>query len=136
MKSLGIIWTVAINLIAVGVALAIFNSLSGKFEIIIVSICVLIYINLQALAMRVAMNAGTQAFYIAEEFRIIKSRLPKRKTLEDEILGEIDDEEEIRSEEIDQSREKFEKAKTKMAINDGFLLLVYIIVIWNLLSII
>ena len=156
MKSLGYIWVVVINLVAVGAVFAIYDALTDSFEIIVVSLLVLIYINIQAFLMRYSITTGQQALFQAKQFIRIKHLIRGGQTgrssgqelfekyeriAEDhpELVhdfgdpeGEADDEEE--EEELSAATEQFNKGKNKMAITDGFLLLIYVIVLWNLIS--
>ena len=124
MRYLGYIWTVVINLIAVAVALAIFSNLYSKFEIIVIALLGLIYISIQGFVMMYGKTTAELVFGLDGEFRRIRSML--RSDIND---GEIEKKE---LEEVEAAKKKVSHAAVKMYINIFFMVVVYIIILWNL----
>ncbi len=123
-KWAGYAWTVIVNLITIGVVLGIYSNLYQSFEIIVVSILILIYLSIQTFAMTYGNATVDTAFAMNFEFQRMRKLLQKNQTEEDE------DE----KEEIQEVRKKVDKAKVKMYINAGFAFVIYIIALGNIFN--
>lgn len=116
-------WTVIVNIFIVFVVLAIFSSVYGDFETIIISIAVLIYLNLNSFAALWGWQKQQELFALNDEFKKIRALL-KEKIDEDD--------EEYEKEQLENSKNKFKKQQVKFYINIGFAFLIYIIALLNL----
>lgn len=112
-------WTVIVNLITIGVVFAIYDNVYASFEIIVVSLLILIYLSFQSFSMIYGKITTANAFILDGEFKRI------RKLLKDEP-----DEYEV--EEIQEAKKKVDKAMIKMYINAGFLFIIYLITLFQL----
>lgn len=112
-------WTVIQNLIVIGVIFAIYGSIYASFEVIVVSLLILIYLSLQGFSMIYGKTSVETAFALDAEFKRI------RKLLKDEP-------EEYETEEIQEAKKKVDRMMVKMYINSGFLFLIYLITLWHL----
>jgi hypothetical protein len=86
-KYLGYIWTTIINFVSVGVLMAIYGSLSDHFQIIVVSILALIYINIIWLHVQLKMSLGFLGLGLFTEIRRIK---PKASQLRPEQIEQME----------------------------------------------
>lgn len=120
-KWLGYAWTVIVNLITIGVALAIYSKVYTSFEIIVVSLLILIYLSFQNFAMIYGKTTVETAFALDEEFKRI------RRLLKDEL-------DECKTEEMQEAKKKIDKAMIKMYINAAFLFIIYLIALFHLFS--
>lgn len=118
-KWLSYAWTVVVNLITVGVVFAIYDNVYASFEIIVVSLLILIYLSFQSFSMIYGKTTAETAFALDGEFKRI------RKLLKDEPN-------EYEAEEIQEAKKKVDKAMVKMYINAGFLFIIYLIALFNL----
>ncbi len=125
-KYLGYVWAVIINLITLGVVIAIYSSLYDSFEIISISILILIYLSIQTFAMTYGNATIENVFLMHAEFERLRKLLRKN--------DEMEEDEEFEKEEIKEARKKTNKAKVKMYINAGFAFIIYVIAIFNLLG--
>lgn len=125
-KHLGYIWAVIVNLITIGVVLGIYSNLYQSFEVIVVSLLILIYLSIQTFAMTYGNATIETAFSMNFEFQRIRKLVQKNQIDEDE--------EEDEKEEIQEARKKVDKAKIKMYINAGFAFIIYIIALWNIFN--
>ncbi len=122
---LGYGWTITVNIFIVFVVLAIFNSIYGTFETVIVSIAIFIYLNLNSFSSVWGFQKQEELFGLIEEFKKIR-KLLKEKT------NEYD--EEYEKEELEKVKSKSKKQRVKFYINIGFAALIYIITLLNLLG--
>lgn len=116
---IGYVWTVIINLITIGVVLAIYGKVYESFEIIVVSILILIYLSFQGFSMIYGQTITAAAFGLDTEFKRI------RKLLKDEPNK-------YEKEEIQEAKKKVDKATIKMYINAAFLFIIYLIALFHL----
>lgn len=116
---LGYAWTVVVNLITIGVVLAIYGKVYESFEIIVVSILILIYLSFQGFSMIYGQTIAATAFGLDTEFKRI------RKLLKDEPNR-------YEKEEIQEAKKKVDKATIKMYINAAFLFIIYLIALFQL----
>jgi len=123
-KYLSYAWTVIVNLITIGVVLGIYSNLYQSFEVIVVSLLILIYLSIQTFAMTYGNATIDTAFSMNFEFQRIRKSVQKNQIDEDE--------EENEREEIQEARKKVDKAKIKMYINAGFAFIIYIIALFNI----
>ena len=86
-KYLGYLWTTIINLVSLGVLIAIYSSLSDHFQIIVVSILALIYINVIWLHVQFKMSLGLLGLGLFTEIRRIK---PKASPLRPEQIEQME----------------------------------------------
>lgn len=112
-------WTGIVNLITIGVVLAIYGKVYENFEIIIVSILILIYLSFQGFSMIYGQTIMATAFGLDTEFKRI------RKLLKDEPNRD-------EKEEIQEAKKKVNKATIKMYINAAFLFIIYLIALFHL----
>lgn len=117
-------WTALINLITLGVVIGIFSSLYESFEIIVVSLLVLIYLSLQTFAMSFGQIQINNTFLFAQQFRRVRQLIQK------DNLNSY--EEDAEKEETKEAKDKADKLTIKMYINAGFAFIFYIIALWNL----
>ena len=123
-KYLSYIWTVIDNLITIGVVLGIYSNPYQSFEIIVVSLLILIYLSIQTFAMTYGNATIDTAFSMNFEFQRIRKLVQK---------NEIDkDEEENEKEKIQEARKKVDNSKVKMYINACFASIIYIIVLFHI----
>ena len=125
-KYLGYAWTVIVNFITIGVVLGIYSNLYQSFEVIVVSLLILIYLSIQTFAMTYGNATIDTAFSMNFEFQRIRKLVQKNQIDEDEDENE--------REEIQEARKKVDKAKIKMYINAGFAFIIYIIALWNIFN--
>lgn len=118
-KWLGYIWTVIVNLITIGVVIAIYDNVYGNFETIVVSLLILIYLGFQSFSMIYGKTTAETAFALDGEFKRI------RRLLKDEP-------DEYEAEEIQEAKKKVDKAMVKMYINAAFLFIIYLIALFSL----
>jgi hypothetical protein len=114
---LKIIWVVSINLIYLAITLAVLSKGETRFEHIVISLLVLIYINVNAsntMLSRTILGVGS---YIEKEFK------HSRKLHHEEI------------DENDNSVETLlKKGQIEYYINAGFTFLIYLICIFNIVT--
>ncbi len=122
----GYILVVLGNLITLGVTLAIYTRLYDDFEIIVVSLLILIYLTIQTFTMAHGIVTVESILTTHTEFNKIRKLLKKDE-------NGINDEE-FEREEIKEVTQKISKAKIKMYINGVFIFIIYIIAIVNLLG--
>lgn len=122
-KYLGYAWTVIVNLITIGVVLGIYSNLYQSFEVIVVSLLILIYLSIQTFAMTYGNATIDAAFSMNFEFQRLRKLVQK---------NQIDEDEESEREEIQEARKKVDKAKIKMYINAGFAFIIYIIALFHI----
>ncbi len=120
------IWTVIVNLITIGVVIAIYSNIYDSFEVIVVSLLILIYLSIQTFATTSGNTSISTAFYNHEQFSRIRKLLKNSEV--------VSEDEEYENEEFLEAKKKFDKAKTKMYINIGFAFIIYIIALFNLLG--
>lgn len=125
MKYLGYIWTVISNLIALFVAFAIFGSTYSPFETIVFSLLILIYINLISFSGIYGQTKVKEVLMMHEEFKKMRKLLKEDVSEDDEIFEQED---------LKNAKEKAKQNEIKFYINAGFMFIVYIIVLWNLLG--
>lgn len=118
-KYLGYAWTVIVNLITIGVVLAIYGSVYASFEVIVISLLILIYLSFQSFSMIYGKTTAETAFALDAEFKRI------RRLLKDEP-------DEYETEEVQEAKKKVDKAMVKMYINAGFLFIIYLIALFHL----
>jgi predicted nucleic acid-binding Zn ribbon protein len=114
-------WTVVVNLITIGVVLAIYDSVYASFETIVVSLLILIYLSFQSFSMIYGKTTTETVFALDIEFKRI------RKLLKDEP-------DEYEMEEIQEAKKKVDKGMIKMYINAGFIFIIYLIALVHLLG--
>jgi predicted nucleic acid-binding Zn ribbon protein len=124
LKWVGYTWTVIVNLVTLGVVVGIYNSIYNSFEIITVSILIIIYLSIQTFAMTYGNATIESLFSTHAEFERIRKILNKN--------NENEDDEELEKEELKEAREKVNKAKIKMYINSAFIFILYIIAVWHI----
>jgi len=125
MKYLGYIWTVISNLIALFVAFAIFGSTYSSFETIVFSLLILIYINLISFSGIYGQTKVKEVLMMHEEFKKMRKLLKEDVSEDDEIFEQED---------LKNAKEKAKQNEIKFYINVGFMFIIYIIVLWNLLG--
>jgi hypothetical protein len=116
---IGYAWVVIINLITIGVVLAIYDKVYKSFEIIVISILILIYLSFQSFLMIYSQTITVTAFGLGIEFKRI------RRLLKDEP-------DKYEKEEIQETKKKVDKAAIKMHINALFLFIIYLITLFYL----
>jgi pheromone shutdown protein TraB len=119
MRWLGYAWTVIVNLITIGVVLAIYGKVSADFEVIVVSILILTYLSIQSFSMIYGKTITATAFGLDNEFKRL------RKLLKDEPRND-------ELEEIKEAKKKVDNSMIKMYINAGFLFIIYLIALFHL----
>lgn len=125
MKYLGYIWIVISNLIALFVAFAIFGSTYSSFETIVFSLLILIYINLISFSGIYGQTKVKEVLMMHEEFKKMRKLLKEDVSEDDEIFEQED---------LKNAKEKAKQNEIKFYINAGFMFIIYIIVLWNLLG--
>lgn len=126
MKYLSYIWTVIANFIALFVALAIFGSTYTSFETIVFSLLILIYINLLSFGWTYGQAKVKEVLMMHEEFKRMRKLLKEDVSKDDEIFEQED---------LKNAKDKARKNEIKFYINAGFMFIIYIIVVWNLLGV-
>lgn len=121
-KYFGYAWTVIVNLITVVIVFAIYGNVYASVDTIVVSLLILIYLSIQSFSMIYGKTTIETAFALDLEFKRIR-RLLKYESNEEE------------TEEIQEVKNKVNKAMVKMYIKASFILIIYIITIFNLLGV-
>lgn len=121
---LGYTWTVIVNLITISVVLGIYSNLYQSFEVIVVSLLILIYLSIQTFVMTYGNATIDTVFSMNFEFQRLRKLVQKNQINQDE--------EENEREEIQEARKKVDKAKIKMYINAGFAFIIYIIALFHI----
>ncbi|MCX6792910.1 MAG: hypothetical protein NTY12_02700 [Candidatus Falkowbacteria bacterium] len=116
---LGYTWTIIINLITIGVVLAIYDKVYANFEIIVVSILILIYLSLQSFSMIYGRTIWQTALGLDVEFKRIR-KLLKNEPNKDE------------KDEMQEAKKTVNEAMIKMYINAAFLFIIYLITLLHL----
>lgn len=125
MKWIPYAWTVFINLIALFVVFAIFDSVYGSFETILLSLLVLIYVSLVSFAGGFGQTKMQEMLLIHEEFKRLRKLLNEEQS-EDEALVEEED--------VQDAKSQMKKSQIKFYINSGFNFIIFIVAILNLLG--
>ena len=112
------LWAVIVNLVTIGVVLAIYDNVHGSFEIIVISILILIYLSVQSFSMIYGPTITTTALGLDTELKRIR-KLLKDKPNKDE-------------EEIQGVKNEVDRAVIKIRINAGFFFIIYLIALFNL----
>ena len=118
-KWLSYLWTVLVNLITLGVVVAIYDAILSSFEIIVVSLLILIYLSVQSFTMSYGKITVETAFGLDEEFKRIR-KLLKNEPTRDEIDG------------LKETKKKVGKEMVKTYINAAFIVIIYLITLVNL----
>jgi len=118
-KWLGYIWTVIVNLITIGVVFAIYDNVYDSFEIIVVSLLILIYLGFQSFSMIYNKTMIETAFVLDGEFKRIRRLLKNEPN-------------EYKTKKIQEAKKKADKAMVKMYINSIFLFIIYLITLFYL----
>lgn len=118
-KWLSYTWTIIVNLITIGVVLAIYDSVYASFETIVVSLLIFIYLSFRGFLILYGKTIAETAFALDGEFKRI------RRLLKDEL----DDSE---TEEVQEAKKKVDKSIVKMYINAVFLFIIYLITLFQL----
>lgn len=119
-KTLAYGWIVFTNLLTIAVVVAIYSVVSSTFEIIVVSLIIFTYLRIVENSMTYGDHAINFMFALNAEFIRIRKLLNEETDLyEIEMLNE--------------SKEKADKARIEISINAAFLLIIYIITLWNLI---
>ena len=129
MKYLKYTWTIIVNLITLGFAIAIFDSASSSSETIILSLLVLIYLSIQTGF--IVWGHDTQQTNLALDYEF--KRIRKIITEEDLKKEEEPDEAEA-IKKLEEAQKKFNKKFGQTFINIIFLGIIYLIAIGNLIS--
>ncbi len=119
LKWFGYLWTVVTNIITVGVVLGIYGQVYQNFEVIVVSILILIYLSFQSFSMTCGKTTVQTAFGLDTEFKRIR-KLLKNEPSRDEVEG------------MKEARKTIDKAIVKMYINAGFIFIIYLITLAHL----
>jgi len=122
MKYLKYTWTIIVNLITLGFAIAIFDSASSSSETIILSLLVLIYLSIQTGF--IVWGHDTQQTNLALDYEF--------KRIRKIITEEPDEAEAIKK--LEEAQKKFNKKFGQTFINIIFLGIIYLIAIGNLIS--
>jgi uncharacterized membrane protein len=118
---LGYIWTIIVNLVTIGIAFGIYSQVSGNFEVIVISVLILIYLSIQGFFISYGNTNVNQILYLNSEFQRI------RKLLKDTPnKTEMD--------EMQEAKKKVEKEKVKMLINTIALFILFLIAVCYLLG--
>ena len=140
MKALSYTWKIIVNIISVIVILTIFSVSSTKFESVVLSALVLIYLSICSFTALWGLHQVEFAEALNEEFIAVK-RLLRKDAInqnEDFRINDLLNEIQTGKQEIDEDKkERTEKKKTlmiKFYINVGFQTLIYIITLFNLLK--
>lgn len=123
-KSLGYLWVVIINIIVTGVVIAIYDSIYESFEIIAVSLLILIYLTIKTFTMTWSTTTLSTFLYTHQEFSKIRNSLHKHEADDND---RVDEQEEFR-----EGEKKFDTSKIKTYINEVFSFIIYVIVLFNL----
>lgn len=126
-NSFGYIWTVIVNIITVFVVVSIYDSLYDDFEIIVVSLLILIYLSIQTFIMTYGNILIKNAFSLNSEFNRIRKLIQNNEDYEYE--------ENLEKEDIEEAHKKTNKAEIKMYINAGFAFIIYLIALYNLFGV-
>ena len=128
---LGYTWTILCNIFILFIVFAIFDSIYETFEIIMVSISIFIYLNLNAFTGLWAQQKAMEYHNFTLEFIKIRILLEANmdKIDKDDLEYQMKDEKKI-------LQKKLETQKVKFNINMGFALLIQIYSLFNLLNVI
>ncbi len=121
MKVLGYLWVIAINVIAVLIVIAIYDGIYDSFETIVVSLLIIIYCDLRAFSMNYGVLNSRFVFWLNDELKKIRVLLKEKPNDYEEA-------------EMEKLRINTEKNMTKVFINGGSILLIFLIAIVNLLG--
>ncbi len=113
------LWAVVVNIFTTGVVFAIYSNVFASFEVIVVSLLILIYLSVQSFLMIYGNITTRTAFGLNSEFLRIRK-----------LLKDVPEEYEI--EETQEVEKKAMKATVKMYINGVFLFIIYLIALFNL----
>lgn len=119
------IWAIFTDFIAVFVVIAIFGFAYDTSETIIFSILILIYINVVGFNGIYGQMETKEVLVLNEEFKRLRKLLKEDVSEDDKIFEEED---------LNNVREKVRQAEIKFYIHGIFSFLIYLIVLWNLLS--
>src|SRR5690349_3944496 len=125
MKYTSYIWTIVVNLMTVGVTVAIFESTNTSFERIVLSLLILIYINLVTFVSLYGQAKSEELFAMNYEFKRLRKLLKEDVNEEDAAYEE---------EQLKEGKEKQSKNQNKFYISSVFLFIIYIITLFNLLG--
>ena len=121
MKVLSYLWEIAKNVISIIIVISIYDSIYDSFQIIVVSLLIIIYCDLRWFWMIFGATNSRLIFGLIDEFKKIRVLLKER----------TDENEEA---EMLKFRVKNEKNTPKFYINVGFLLLIFLIAIVHLIG--
>lgn len=115
-----LIWLVITDLFVLAIIIGLFNFASSSFETVIFSLLILIYLSVEGFFSSYGYKTMQTTFALANELLQIKKLLKYQ---------EID----IEKEKQDKAMEEFNKLETRVQIHSIFLLLFFLITLWNLL---
>jgi len=118
MKIASYIWRVLINLIQIGVILAILNSNYSPYEHLVITALVLIYISIVSFYSFYGITNYENLLFGAKQTVLIINKLVKNK--EEEELSDFSAE-----------QEKLDTALIKFWINAGFIYIIYLACLYN-----
>ncbi len=121
MKMAGYLWQIVKNILIVLIIIGIYDSIYDSFEIIVVSLLIVIYCDIRGFLMLYGITNLSFIVWLSEEFK-------KVRVLLKEIPNEYEEDERQRLKVMNQ------KNMPKFYINVGFLLLIFLIAIVNLLG--
>ncbi len=124
MKKIGYIWTVIIGLFEVFVSIAIFSSIYGSFEKIVVALLLIIYATIRTIGAGLGQGVMSMAIVNHAEFRSIKNL----------INPASDEDEEYYQEQRKGALEKQKNIQTKFIINSISILIIYVMSVLVLLG--
>lgn len=135
MKTLGIIWKVIINIITIAVVLGIFSIASSKFETIVLAVLVLIYLSLSTFTAIWGLHQIEFGEALQKQLDLIKRKLGITRYYEE--YGNDDDgfTDKFEKEMETEAKEKKKTLMIKFYINVGFQTIIYIIALYNLLTV-
>ena len=117
------IWLVVKDLIALGIIIGVFSFASNYFEVVIFSLLVLIYLSIEGFFSTYGYKTMQTNLALSNELLQIKKLLKY-----EENEGEKDKREKV--------VEIYNKLETHVYIHSFFLLIFFLIALWNLLSVI
>lgn len=116
------VWTVIVNLIELLIIIFIYNSLYDGFEIMVISILIIIYLTIRSIASWTALYKQIENLALLWEFKKIRNLLNEKK----------DEDYETEEEKIIEAKKRLGKQQIKLYINVGFYFIFYIIAIIHL----
>lgn len=127
MKILKYVWTIIVNIITLFIACGVFSVANNSFESIVLAVLVLIYLSISSFSAVWALSHLEFVEALDNEFRGIRKLINTDKKADDE---------EFEKEAREVREKKKNTAMIKFYINIAFQCIIYLIALYNLVSVI